>query len=319
VPVGRTSWWPCDSAEHDRELNVELGEEFGAEGPYLMRVMKDLAQAQRAEGFVRTGFRSLRSKTFIASPERVRQIVEYAGEIGALDELILDADGRRFTCRVSGWEADQARGREAIKKAAQRAKGHVPNQVDSVPTEGDMSTSRVDVSGFVPPTRDNQSRTEQLEEEDARETSEDVSPSGFTYDPPASALHTDLPEVLEILATAPGLQIMDMAVNAACMARPGSDVVAAAREVASWALEGGLQVKAANRLLLSALDKTAKRDAQLTGVREAAAAAGVTAPRAPRSGVSSVEAARQARQARRAAIIAAEASAPARLTTGTDG
>ena len=37
---GRTTWWPCDAAEHDRENNAELGEVFGADGPLLMRVMK---------------------------------------------------------------------------------------------------------------------------------------------------------------------------------------------------------------------------------------------------------------------------------------
>ena len=45
--AGRTTWWPCDAAEHDRELIVELGEVFGSDGPLLMRVMKDLAQARR--------------------------------------------------------------------------------------------------------------------------------------------------------------------------------------------------------------------------------------------------------------------------------
>lgn len=161
MSAGRTTWWPCDAAEHDRELNVELGEEFGAEGPYLMRVLKDLAQAQRAEGLVRTGFRVLRQKTFVATPGRVRAIVEHAAEIGALDDLAIDEDGRRFTCRVSGWADDQARGREAIKKAGQRSRSttdSVPTDGDLVPAEGDTSTSEGDVSGSVPPTRHNQTK-----------------------------------------------------------------------------------------------------------------------------------------------------------------
>ena len=132
---GRTTWWPCDAAEHDRELVVELGEEHGPAGPYVMRVLKDLAQQQRDGGRVRTGFRSLRQKTFIGDVRRVRAIVEQAALIGALDDLDVDPDGRRFTCRVSGWEADQVRGRAAIRKAAQREGDTV------VPPEGDTSRS----------------------------------------------------------------------------------------------------------------------------------------------------------------------------------
>lgn len=154
MTIGRTTWWPCDAAEHDRELNVELGDEFGPGGPHLMRVMKDIAQAQKDDGRVRTGFRILAKKTHLESPARAREIVEHAHDIGALDDLEIDHDGRRFVCRVSGWMADQARGRESIKKAAQRGKiegGHVPQ-------ERDMSTSDGDVSGFVPSTRPDQTR-----------------------------------------------------------------------------------------------------------------------------------------------------------------
>jgi hypothetical protein len=162
---GRTSWWPCDAAEHDRELIVELGEEFGPGGPLAMRVLKDLAQQQRDGGRVRTGFRVLRQKTFVESIDVVRAIVEHAASIGALDDLELDEDGRRFTCRVSGWMADQARGRAAIKKASQRERGDEPvtPEGDASPSGVDTSTrgrSRGDVSGFVSPTRDDQNREE---------------------------------------------------------------------------------------------------------------------------------------------------------------
>lgn len=109
---------------------------FGPAGPLVMRVMKDLAQQQRGGGRVLTGFRSLRSKTFVEEIETVRAIVECAGRIGALDDLQVDDDGRRFRCRVSGWEGDQTRGRAAIKKAEQRA----------VPSEGDMSPPCPDAS-----------------------------------------------------------------------------------------------------------------------------------------------------------------------------
>lgn len=172
---GRTSWWPCDAAEHDRELIVELGEEFGPGGPLAMRVLKDLAQQQRDHGRVRTGFRVLRQKTFVDTAETVRAIVEHAASIGALDDLEVDQDGRRFTCRVSGWEADSARGRAAIKKAIQRAGADdidddaqpaddppspVPPAGDVSPSGGTASTAAVDVSPESPVNRDEKNREE---------------------------------------------------------------------------------------------------------------------------------------------------------------
>lgn len=147
---GRTSWWPCDAAEHDRELIVELGEEFGPLGPYTIRVLKDLAQQQRS-ATVKTGFRVLRGKTFAPDIEMVRAVVERAAEIGALDDLEIHEDGRRFTVRISGWDADQARGREAIRKARQRR-----DMSQSNGTTPSLVPSERDVSGFVPHTLDNQ-------------------------------------------------------------------------------------------------------------------------------------------------------------------
>jgi hypothetical protein len=147
---GRTSWWPCDAAEHDRELNVELGEEFGPLGPYVMRVLKDLAQQQRC-ATVRSGFRVMRTKTFAKDTDQVREVIEFAAKIGALDDLAIDEDGRRFTCRISGWESDNARGRESIRKADQRRDLSQKNGTSDpvVPSERDMS-------GSVPHTIPNQ-------------------------------------------------------------------------------------------------------------------------------------------------------------------
>lgn len=137
---GRTSWLPRDAATHDRELIVELGEEFGAAGPYVLTVLGDLAQQQRAGGTVRTGYRILARKSF-TEVETVRLIIERAGEIGALDNLEVDEDGRRFTCRISGWESDQGRAKAAWKKAQQRA--------DKRGQEGDMSPVGPDPSRNV--------------------------------------------------------------------------------------------------------------------------------------------------------------------------
>jgi hypothetical protein len=139
---GRTSWYPTDAAEADRELNVELGDEFGPAGPLVMRLMKDFAGQQdlRGEGQVRTGFRVLAKKCHIERDES-QKIIERAAEIGALDDLRVDEDGRRFTCRVSGWKADFNRGKSTLKKGDQRA-----NQGDEPPPEGDVSPRGGDVS-----------------------------------------------------------------------------------------------------------------------------------------------------------------------------
>jgi hypothetical protein len=50
MSAGRTSWWPKDAAWHRRELIVELGEEFGAEGPAVIDVLCAWAQEQRSRG-----------------------------------------------------------------------------------------------------------------------------------------------------------------------------------------------------------------------------------------------------------------------------
>lgn len=116
---GRTTWWAKDAAWLRRELIVELGEEHGPGGATVLDALSSWAQEQRDDGFVRGGFRSLAREAFVTT-EVARAIVEHAAAIGALDELTVDDDGRRFTCRVSGWMADQERGRAAFRKAAQR-------------------------------------------------------------------------------------------------------------------------------------------------------------------------------------------------------
>ena len=119
--TGRTSWWAKDAAWHRRELIVELGDEHASAGPNVMDVLSSMAQEQRAGGAVRGGFRTLARESF-CSPEKARAVVEMAAAIGALDDLEIDPDGRRFTCRLSGWTADQERGRATFRKAAERDK-----------------------------------------------------------------------------------------------------------------------------------------------------------------------------------------------------
>lgn len=150
---GSTTWHPRDAAHHDRELIVELLDEFGPGGPYVDAVLRDLAGQQHNSGTVKAGFRSLSKKTGTERDE-CRRIVEYAAEIGVLDDLQLDADGRRFTCRISGWEADSTRGRAAMKKADARARKREDQAGDASTPTGDTSPSNGDASGSVPPRSD---------------------------------------------------------------------------------------------------------------------------------------------------------------------
>lgn len=255
---GRTSWYPCDAAEADRELNVELGDEFGPGGPLVMRVMKDLAGQQdlRGEGQVRTGFRVLAKKCHIER-DRCREIIERAAEIGALDDLRIDDDGRRFTCRVSGWKADFNRGKSTLKKGDQRA-----NQgEDDPPPEGDVS----------PPEEDNSSPEDGDVSPAERDTSPKLASTGHdtTVDEddddragapePTPLKHPKLDEALACMAEVDGLAANDAAVNAALRRadREGRDVLAVVDKAVSLAhrylAEGRLRTDASG-LIYSVLD-----------------------------------------------------------------
>lgn len=148
MTAGRTTWWPKDAAWHRRERIVLLGEEFGAAGPNTLDVLCAWAQEQRAAGQVRGGFRSLAREAFVDVAE-ARTIVEHAAKAGALDDLEIDEDGRRFICRVSGWEADQQRGRAAFRKAAQRER-----EAETAQESGNHDGTSHAESGQVTPQRD---------------------------------------------------------------------------------------------------------------------------------------------------------------------
>lgn len=126
---GRTTWWPKDAAWHRRERIVALGEEFGPGGPNVLDVLSAWAQEQRAGGDVRGGFRILAREAFVDTDEAQR-IVERAAELGALDDVDVTVSHGQFTCRVSGWSADQERGRAAVRKAASRAASHGESRSD---------------------------------------------------------------------------------------------------------------------------------------------------------------------------------------------
>lgn len=119
---GRTSWYAHDAAWHRRELIVELGEEHGPPALSILTALKGMAQEQRdPDGEVLTGYRTLAREAFV-DVAQARAIVEAAAEIGVLDDLSQLEDGKRFTCRVSGWRADQEKGRAAFRQAASRAR-----------------------------------------------------------------------------------------------------------------------------------------------------------------------------------------------------
>lgn len=281
---GRTSWYPTDAAEADRELNVELGDEFGPGGPLVMRLMKDLAGQQdlRGDGQVRTGFRVLAKKCHIER-DRCRQIIERAAEIGALDDLQIDGDGRRFTCRVSGWKADFNRGKSTLKKGDQRANQGGDDPPPAGDEEADPSPTAEDVSpapGDVSP--ESRATGHDRTDDDERATPERA--------PGPVAVHPQLTEVLQRLSTVDGLAVDEMAVLSALRRaeRAGVDALDVADATVSLALEyaagGRLRANGASVLIHRVLDRRDSGAAEQLAQASAAArsAAGGRAARPAR-------------------------------------
>lgn len=115
---GRTVWWSKDATWYDRESNILLGAEFGAEGTTVIDVLCCQAKLENDAGRVKTGYASLTRRGNIGSEKTTRTIVARAVEIGALDDFA--ECGLTFTVRVSGWRADQDHARAAAKQAAYR-------------------------------------------------------------------------------------------------------------------------------------------------------------------------------------------------------
>lgn len=142
---GRTMWFAQDVARHRRALIVELQDEFGPVALALDNVLCAHAKEQNDGGAIRDGFASLAREAGMAGrADEVRAFVERAAAVGWLDDLNVDPDGRRFTCRVSGWRNDQDRATAAWRKAAQRAKdeaGQTVTDRDKGETDRDKSRS----------------------------------------------------------------------------------------------------------------------------------------------------------------------------------
>lgn len=129
MSAGKTYWWAKDAAWLDREAVVELGVQFGPGGPLVLDALCGMAKLENDAGRVFTGLLSLARKTF-TEPDLVHSVVVAAAALGALDDLEFDEDGRRFRCRISGWQADQTKGRTAHRVAEHRAKTGNPEGYD---------------------------------------------------------------------------------------------------------------------------------------------------------------------------------------------
>lgn len=227
--TGRTSWFPRDAAWHRRELIVELGEEFQAEAISTMDVVCAWAQEQRAGGEVRGGFRTLAREAFVTVSHAV-SIVSRAAAIGLLDDLEIDDDGRRFSCRVSGWKADSERGRAAVRQDAKR--NPAANSTEQTVTDRDMSP--LVTASALPDHR---------KEESVGARASDL--------PSAS----EVTAIVDVLRQCSRLRIERVGVENAIAAWPSRDHLRAARTVVTWASDPTFRQTNAAKLLGDALSK----------------------------------------------------------------
>jgi hypothetical protein len=135
---GRTMWYSVDVARHRRALMVELKAELGPMALACDAVLCAHAKEQNDGGTIRDGFASLSLEAGV-SREDARTFVEAASKIGWLDDLVIDEDGRRFRCRVSGWVADQEKANAAWRQANARARKKAQESEDSDVTDRDES------------------------------------------------------------------------------------------------------------------------------------------------------------------------------------
>jgi SOS response regulatory protein OraA/RecX len=118
VTGGRTVWWAKDSAWWRRELIVELGEEFGAAGPAVIDWLACEAKAQNDSGCVKAGRKTVARGCFV-EVATVSNVLSRSVTLGLLEDF--KEDGSRFTCRISGWLADNERASAAARQSRKRA------------------------------------------------------------------------------------------------------------------------------------------------------------------------------------------------------
>lgn len=257
---GRSYFWGKDAGWWRRRRNVVLLREFGVAGPAVIDWLSCEAKAQHLPGskagYVKTGVESI-ADALRLDDEEVRAILSRSVTLLALDDYEEHDD--LFTCRVSGWADDQKRMQDAMRQQAKRDrdKTETPDEHGESDVADDVAShaaSRSVTERHANPPR-GEERREETEEEEARESD--------------GLIHPQLHDVLAILHGAPGLLVEELAVNAALMSRPDLDAIEVARRVESWAHEGGLHNRAANRLLMAAADKIDQREAAKTGIRTA--------------------------------------------------
>lgn len=117
MTAGRTIWWPKDAAWWRRERIVELGEEFGADGPAVIDWLSCEAKAQNDAGSVKSGVRTIARGCFVDAVT-VSHVLSRAVTLCLLDDF--EESNGVITCRISGWKADDARGRAAVRQAEKR-------------------------------------------------------------------------------------------------------------------------------------------------------------------------------------------------------
>lgn len=115
---GRTFYLPKDVGWWRRENVVVLADEFGPVGPAVVDWLFCEAGAQRAAadraeraeygGQVKSGVNAVKRGIGADDVDQVRDVIERAAQVGALDDLEW-LDDRRFVCRVSGWRSDVER------------------------------------------------------------------------------------------------------------------------------------------------------------------------------------------------------------------
>lgn len=116
---GRTYWWAKDAGWWRREWIVELGLEFGADGPAVIDWLACEAKSQNDGGRVSAGVKTVSRGCFV-DVVTVSHILSHAVTLGLLEEH--ESREGRFTCRISGWKVEQDRFDARSRKADQRAR-----------------------------------------------------------------------------------------------------------------------------------------------------------------------------------------------------
>jgi hypothetical protein len=146
--TGRTVWLAKDAAWWRRARIIELGEEFGSDGPAVIDWLSCEAKAQNDGGWVKTGQRAVSRGCFV-DPVTVGRVLSTAVTLGLLDEF--KSSGSVFTCRISGWKDDQEKVLAAARKAAQRARAADETPAKPAKDNAGQDETQRDESRSVPP------------------------------------------------------------------------------------------------------------------------------------------------------------------------